>query len=402
MKLVNVCMLGKRSYYSVPKALDSISFLSTFYTDGQMDNSNPLMRIATRLLSSKFKNKVKDRKICLSNGGQIVSFNLFGILYALTRFIIISDKTEDFIYALFNRTFQYLVLINWRRADVIYSYNSASSIIFTKKKTKCFLILEQTIVPKLEEINLLYDGKLKEVRLKKARRIIGAELQEWSLANAIVVPSNFVKDALLKYGVDDRKIKVIPYGVPEKYLYDRKRIWNASERLNILFVGEVGLRKGANYLIDAISKLIVKGLKIRLILVGKVSDNLLISNNDSSYINVIGVVPNSEIRKYYETAHIFALPSIAEGSATAIYEGLCAGLPVITTDNAGSVVINGITGIIVPPKNVSALMEAVECYYNNWDIYQSHQNAVFQFRTELTEASYIARLRNFFFSVSTI
>ncbi len=46
------------------------------------------------------------------------------------------------------------------------------------------------------------------------------------------------------------------------------------------------------------------------------------------------------------------LPSLCEGSATAVYEALAAGLPVICTPNTGSVVRHGIDGYIVPIRDV--------------------------------------------------
>jgi glycosyltransferase involved in cell wall biosynthesis len=54
------------------------------------------------------------------------------------------------------------------------------------------------------------------------------------------------------------------------------------------------------------------------------------------------------------------LPSVAEGSAEATYEALAAGLPVITTEAAGSVVRHGIDGWVVPERDSVALAEAIE------------------------------------------
>jgi glycosyltransferase involved in cell wall biosynthesis len=57
---------------------------------------------------------------------------------------------------------------------------------------------------------------------------------------------------------------------------------------------------------------------------------------------------------------VFVMPSLAEGSAEAIYEALAAGLPVITTDAAGSVVRPGIDGWVVAERDSVALAEAIE------------------------------------------
>ena len=56
---------------------------------------------------------------------------------------------------------------------------------------------------------------------------------------------------------------------------------------------------------------------------------------------------------------MFVLPSLAEGSAEATYEALAAGVPVVTTRAAGSVVRDGIDGRIVPERDPVALADAI-------------------------------------------
>ena len=56
---------------------------------------------------------------------------------------------------------------------------------------------------------------------------------------------------------------------------------------------------------------------------------------------------------------MLVLPSLAEGSAGATYEALAAGVPVVTTPAAGSVVRDGIEGRIVPERDPVALADAI-------------------------------------------
>jgi hypothetical protein len=79
----------------------------------------------------------------------------------------------------------------------------------------------------------------------------------------------------------------------------------------------------------------------------------------SQSVELRGIVPRSEMAKEYEWAGVFPLPSISEGSATAIYEALAAGLPVICTENAGGVVRDGVEGFIVPICNGEAIAKAI-------------------------------------------
>ncbi|HBX71114.1 MAG TPA: hypothetical protein DEH25_17485 [Chloroflexi bacterium] len=60
-------------------------------------------------------------------------------------------------------------------------------------------------------------------------------------------------------------------------------------------------------------------------------------------------------------ADIFVLASDWEGISLAILEAMAAGLPVIATDVGGNpeVVVDGETGVLVPPRNPQALAGAI-------------------------------------------
>jgi glycosyltransferase involved in cell wall biosynthesis len=83
-------------------------------------------------------------------------------------------------------------------------------------------------------------------------------------------------------------------------------------------------------------------------------------NELQKYTTLLGVAPRSEVQQQMAMADLLILPSLCEGSATVCYEALAAGLPVITTENAGSVVRHGVDGFIVPIRNVDAIVECVE------------------------------------------
>jgi glycosyltransferase involved in cell wall biosynthesis len=61
--------------------------------------------------------------------------------------------------------------------------------------------------------------------------------------------------------------------------------------------------------------------------------------------------------EHYTWADVFLLPTVCEGSATVCYEALAAGLPVVTTPNAGSTVRDGVDGFVVPIRDSETLVE---------------------------------------------
>ena len=59
-------------------------------------------------------------------------------------------------------------------------------------------------------------------------------------------------------------------------------------------------------------------------------------------------------------AEIVVFPFFAEGSARIIFEALASGCIVITTPNIGSVVADGVNGILIPCGDINSLSMASE------------------------------------------
>jgi glycosyltransferase involved in cell wall biosynthesis len=73
----------------------------------------------------------------------------------------------------------------------------------------------------------------------------------------------------------------------------------------------------------------------------------------------LGRLPRDRIREEFAAGDVLVLPSLAEGSAEVTYEALAAGVPVVTTPAAGSVVRNGIEGRLVAERDPFALADAI-------------------------------------------
>jgi glycosyltransferase involved in cell wall biosynthesis len=69
----------------------------------------------------------------------------------------------------------------------------------------------------------------------------------------------------------------------------------------------------------------------------------------------------TEVRRYLGMMDIFVLPSYREGLPRSILEAMACELPVVTTDIRGcrEAVLDGATGIVVPPRDAKALTDAV-------------------------------------------
>jgi len=69
-----------------------------------------------------------------------------------------------------------------------------------------------------------------------------------------------------------------------------------------------------------------------------------------------------DMPEVYRQAHIVTLPSLGEGLPTVLLEAAASGRPIVTTDVPGcrEAVVDGVTGILVPPNDPLALAAAIE------------------------------------------
>jgi glycosyltransferase involved in cell wall biosynthesis len=194
---------------------------------------------------------------------------------------------------------------------------------------------------------------------------------EYAVADRIIVPSIFVAETFSQQGIGLEKLDVVPYGVDISRFTtrtDRCHNWEKekNENFRILCVGSVSLRKGVHYLLSAFDNLKLPASE--LIMLGEVNRQFvakLESRARNQKVRFLGTVPQLELRKFYENASMLVLPSLCEGSAMVIYEAMAAGLPVITTPNAGSIVRDGEDGFIVPASDVLALEERIHWMYEH-------------------------------------
>ena len=188
--------------------------------------------------------------------------------------------------------------------------------------------------------------------------LIENEEKEALEANLITVPSHFVKKTFIECGVDQKKVRVVPYGVALHEFYRVGR--PPSDVFRLLFVGQFSVRKGAPYLLNAFRAF--RHPRKELIVVGIVTAEMkpMITAVRDLNITFVGPVPRSRVKEFMSSAHALVLPSIEEGLALVQAQAMACGCPVIATPNTGSETLfrNGREGLIVEARNESMLTEA--------------------------------------------
>jgi glycosyltransferase involved in cell wall biosynthesis len=93
---------------------------------------------------------------------------------------------------------------------------------------------------------------------------------------------------------------------------------------------------------------------------------------------------------------VFLLPSISEGSATVVYEAILHGLPVICTNNTGSIIRDGKEGFIVELGDVEDIKDKILLLKSNDTTYKNmSKNCLELFKNKGNFDSYSKRLIDF-------
>lgn len=191
-------------------------------------------------------------------------------------------------------------------------------------------------------------------------RIVAREESEYALADAISVPSQFVADSFVQMGVPRDKLFLNPYGARLERFHRVAKPDSAS--FTLIFVGQVGLRKGFLYLLEAFGRLRHPHKKLKVI--GAVLPEIqpLLDRYDLHQVEFLGPVPNDQLPHHYSTAHAMVLPSIEEGLAMVIGEALACGCPVIASEHTGArdLFSEGVEGFIIPIRAVESLADRLQ------------------------------------------
>jgi glycosyltransferase involved in cell wall biosynthesis len=209
------------------------------------------------------------------------------------------------------------------------------------------------------------------------RWMIAREEREYQLADRIIVFSRFARDSFVQQGVPSARIRLLPLGSdlatfrPTEAVAEARRQRILAERpLRILYVGGLTLRKGMWDLVQVARALPREDFQLRL--VGFVSRELRhLRWTLMNSAEVVGKVPQRELREHYDWADIFVFPTLEDGYAVVLAQAVAGGLPIITTTNCSGpdFIEEGHNGWIVPIRSSEAFIERLRwCHANRLEL----------------------------------
>jgi glycosyltransferase involved in cell wall biosynthesis len=169
------------------------------------------------------------------------------------------------------------------------------------------------------------------------------------------------------FKVPDYKIKVIHNSIPVAG-FDRPpnmklktELYQGRERPLVLTVARLDSQKGHRYLLEAIcyvphANFILAGEGLERAGLEALANRLGIADR------VIFLGHRNDIADLLASCDLFVLPSIYEGLPLSALEAMAAAKPVVATSVGGTpeAVLDGRTGLVVPPRNPAALAGAIQ------------------------------------------
>jgi glycosyltransferase involved in cell wall biosynthesis len=141
----------------------------------------------------------------------------------------------------------------------------------------------------------------------------------------------------------------------------------------VLFLGQVILRKGIQYLIAA-ARLLEKE-SIHFDIVGPLGISADAIATAPKNMTFHGRAGRDQAAAWYQQSHVFVLPTISDGFAITQLEAMAYGLPVVTTPCCGEVVSDGVDGFVVPPREVEGLAQTFRRYLSEPELLRQQSAA---------------------------
>lgn len=299
------------------------------------------------------------------------------------KVLTVSDYVDKTTEENFDRKVNFEIVRFKRFKSRLKTYRKRIKLIFqTLKKEKFTHIIFSGRFSLLSSLLLKsYLGKMKFIAIGHGSELVSGNPAEKILIDSalmkmdLIVPVSGYSKSKLSKSLNEKKIIVIPNGFDldniDELEITEKYIENGSP--DLVTVGTISPRKGQHNVLNALPLIIDKFPEVKYNIVGRTADlskvrNFTEEKKLQDHVKIHGSLSNEEMYKILNGSHIFLMLSESqsdgdfEGFGIAVIEANYFGLPAIGSKNSGieDAISNGVSGIIVDPKNPEEIFKAVK------------------------------------------
>ncbi len=191
-----------------------------------------------------------------------------------------------------------------------------------------------------------------------------------------IAVSDSTKNALIQSGINNKKIEVIHNGIDYNQ-FKTKSEKKPNSDFTFLYFGRLGISKGLDILLDAITllKSSKKTFKLKLIIPTEPSGfnkrirDFIQKNKISPIVEILSDLPKEELINIVSNADAVVIPSYSEGFCFTAVEAMALDRPIISSGKAALKEVVSGRHLTMPSHNAQGLVQCMErALDNDWDI----------------------------------
>ena len=375
--------IGAREHYAVPRVLYRDKRLTALYTDFW---AGPFVQQMARITNSKAVRSLAARIHPEMAGAPVISWNTRSLGWEAGLRRQIGGSIYDSFMKI-GAAFALCVREDLkRRSDlkpdsIFFSYDTGALETMEWCREHGVRCILNQMDPNRIEVEMVREEEKRwpgwSTRVSEVpEAYFHRREKEWALADRVLVNSDFCHQALVKQGVPPEKLVVVPLcfesGVKgQKTGNGGGR--DANAKLRVLYLGQVILRKGIQYFIEAAKLLEHEPIQFDVVGPIGISDSAIASTPKNMTFH--GRATRDQTTNWYQQSDVFVLPTLSDGFAITQLEAMSYGLPVVATPSCGAVVSDGVDGFIVPPCDADALAKTFQRYIAENGLLEQQGNA---------------------------
>jgi colanic acid/amylovoran biosynthesis glycosyltransferase len=193
-------------------------------------------------------------------------------------------------------------------------------------------------------------------------------------AALVCCASERLRSRAIAHGADPEKAVIVHSAVDPDEFRPLRRVHARRAELRVIAVGTLRWMKGYEYLLSAVSRLVERGIGVRVDILGgdppagmrepgqmRRMEMTVEDLGLSGRVHLHGKVSSAEVRRLLQRADVFVNSSVSEGLPTAMLEAMACGLPAVVSDcgDVREAVRDGVEGVIFAPHDTEAMVEAL-------------------------------------------